>query len=53
VHGDIINTVNTYKVTGEKIFVVETGFSRNFTDKELDEYKTTYRDELELYYKEL
>lgn len=47
ISGDIINTVNTYKITGENIFVVEAGFNRNRSEEELEEYKIQYRNALE------
>gem|GEM_PF-3420978 len=39
ISGNIINTVNVYKITGENTFVVETGFSQNIESKELEIYK--------------
>jgi len=50
---NIINSVNSYKVTGENLFVVETWFSRNIDEKELERYKVAYRDKLEDSYSEL
>lgn len=50
INGSIINTVNTYKVTGEKVFVVEAGFSRSISEQEVEKYKVAYRDQLEEYY---
>ena len=41
-----VNTVNIYGITGEKMFVVEAGFSRvaGMTDKDFDAVKTQFRD---------
>ena len=50
---DIINTVNLYKITGEDSFVVETWFSRNISDAEVEDYKVSYRDRLEDSFKNL
>lgn len=44
----VINTVGSYKITWENIFVIEAGFIRNFEESELDAYKIQYRDLLEL-----
>jgi len=44
---DIINSVNSYKVTWEDLFVVETWFNRNIDTKEVEQYKVSYRDSLE------
>ena len=46
----IINTISTYKVTWESIFVVEAGFTRNIDEAQLEGYKTQYRDALESEY---
>jgi len=53
IKGEIINTVNVYKITGENTFVVETGFSSNISEKELEAFKIEYRNELESYYKDI
>lgn len=53
IEGSIINTINVYKITWEKNFVVEAGFSRNYSEKQLEEYKVEYRDELEKYYEDI
>ncbi len=50
INGNIINTINTYKITGERSFVVEAGFSQELTEKEIETYKTAYRDQLVEYY---
>ena len=50
---DIINTVNVYKITGETSFVVEAGFTKNISESEIEEYKVSYRDQLEEQYKNL
>jgi len=44
---DVINSVNSYKVTWENIFVVEAWFNRNIPEVELEKYKIDYRDALE------
>lgn len=44
---DIINSTNTYKVTGENLFVVEVGFNKNITEKEVEEHKVDVRDTME------
>ena len=53
ISGNIINTVNVYKITGENTFVVETGFSQNIESKELEIYKVWYREQLLTYYSEI
>jgi len=45
--GNIINTVNTYKITGEKSFVVEVGFVNNSDVEKLERDKVAFRDTLE------
>lgn len=45
--GNIINTVNVYKITGEESFVVEAWFVRNIPVNEIETYKVSYRDALE------
>jgi preprotein translocase SecF subunit len=47
ISGDIVNTLNTYKISGENIFVVEAGFNQNLWEKEIEEYKLAFRSELE------
>lgn len=45
---EIVNTITTYRITGEKKFVVEAGFSHigNMNDQELDAAKTKFRNDL-------
>jgi len=50
--GNIINSVNSYKVTWENSFVVETGFNRNIEAKEIEQYKVEFRDTIEDRYEE-
>lgn len=50
---EIINSVSSYKITGEKSFVVETGFTRDLDEKTLEEHKVKYRNELETAYKNM
>lgn len=50
---NIINTVNAYKITWENTFVIEAGFSRNYSEEDLEAYKVKYRDELETYYADM
>lgn len=45
-NGNIINSVRSYKVTGENLFVVETGFNRTTEEKELEKHKVNFRDTL-------
>ena len=43
----VVNTTSVYAVTGQKLFVVETGFSRgSVPDKDFDALKTKLRDQL-------
>lgn len=53
INGDIINSVNVYKITGEDVFVVEAGFQRNIEEQEIEKFKVAYRDQLSEYYKEV
>ncbi len=50
---NIINSISAYKITGENIFVVEAGFNRNVDEKELENHKIKFRNELETRFKEL
>lgn len=50
-NGDIINTVNIYKITGEKSFVVEAGFTKNLSEAEIETHKVSYRNQLEESYR--
>jgi len=52
VEWNIINSVNVYKVTGENLFVVETGFNRNIDEQSLEQYKIRFRDTIEDRYEE-
>jgi len=47
-----INSISTYKITWENIFVVETGFNKNIEEKQLESYKVLLRDWLEESYKD-
>ena len=49
----VINTVNVYKITWEKSFVVEAWFIRNISEAEIENYKVWFRDNLEESYKTL
>lgn len=42
----IINTSNTYKITWEEKFVIETWFNRNIEDKELEDYKMSFKNQI-------
>lgn len=52
-NGNIINTVNTYKVTGEDVFIVEAGFSRSIPEEDLEAYKIGYKQQLETNYERI
>lgn len=50
---EVINTINTYKITGENAFIVETWFTTSMSEQLLDDYKIAYRESLsEAYSKE-
>ena len=49
----MINSISSYKISGENIFVVEAGFNKNIDEKELEEHKIFFRNELESNYKNL
>lgn len=44
---NIINTTNTYKITGEQVFIVEVGFVNNDDAQELERDKVAFRNTLE------
>ncbi len=48
---NIISTVSTYKISWEKAFVVEAGFSNTIDAQDLEAYKISFRDSLEDEYK--
>jgi hypothetical protein len=50
---EVINSVSTYKISGENMFVVEAGFNKNLDEKELEEHKIFFRNELESNYKNI
>lgn len=50
---NIINSVNSYKITWENLFVVETWFNKDLDVKEIEKYKVAYRDSLEEKYSSL
>lgn len=52
-NGNIINTVNTYRITGENIFVVEAGFNNTLSEEDSEKYKAGYRDQLSEYYEKM
>ena len=43
--------MSNYKISGEKAFVVEAGFSNSIDTQELEAYKIDFRDSLEDAYK--
>lgn len=51
--GDIINTINAYKITGEDIFIIEAGFSQDIEEKEIEKFKVAYKNQLSDYYKNI
>lgn len=48
---EVINSINVYKVTWEKSFVVEAGFNRNTKEEELEWHKIQLRDQISEYLK--
>lgn len=53
VQENIINTIDVFRVSGEDLFVVQAGFSRDYTDEQAEVWKIAYRDQLITYYKEI
>ena len=53
ISGNVINSVSTYKITWENMFVVEAWFNKNIDDKELEEHKIFFRNELESNFKNI
>ena len=50
---NIINTVEVFRVSGENLFVVQAGFSREYTDEQAEVWKIAYRDQLTQYYQDI
>jgi preprotein translocase subunit SecF len=50
---NIINSVSSYKISWENMFIVEAGFNKNIDDKTLEEHKIFFRNELESNFKNL
>ncbi len=48
----VINSVSSYKITGEDIFIIEAGFNKNINEKDLEMHKVAFRDEMETNLKE-
>lgn len=50
---NIINSVRSYKITWENIFVVEAGFNKNIEDSDLEMHKIAFRNEMETNLKDM
>lgn len=50
---NIINSINVYKITGEKSFVVEAWFSSTINEQELEEFKVWFRNQLEEWFQQI
>jgi len=53
IQGNIINSVTSYKITWENIFVVEAWFNQNIEAAKLEEHKIKFRNELEETFKNI